>query len=110
MIDDTTKRGSRTKADLVELVYRSHGGLTKHEAAEIVDSIFRTVKTSLLDGNAVNAPNLFTRKNPSRVHGRYSPMDETNADAANVPRRAGSQVLPSAPCAFGGPIGESPAL
>ncbi len=36
-----------TKADLVDAVYERHGGLTKDEAAEIVDTIFKTVKSSL---------------------------------------------------------------
>ena len=41
-----------TKADLVDVVYDRHGGLTKDEAAEIVDTIFRTVKVSLADGRS----------------------------------------------------------
>ena len=52
----TTKKTPRpgvTKADLTDVVYERHGGLTKDEAAEIVDVIFRTVKTSLADGRTV---------------------------------------------------------
>ena len=51
----TTKKAFRpgiTKADLVDVVYERHGGLTKDEAAQIVDVIFRAVKTSLADGLA----------------------------------------------------------
>lgn len=54
---DGKARKGLTKADLTDLVYRQHGGLTKHEAAEIVDRIFRTVKTNLLDGRAVKIQN-----------------------------------------------------
>lgn len=46
-------RQGMTKADLVEAVYERHGGLTKDEAAEIVDTILKTVKTSLRRGRTV---------------------------------------------------------
>ena len=49
-----------TKADLVDVVYDRHGGLTKDEAAEVVDVIFRTVKTSLADGRPVRIKNFGT--------------------------------------------------
>ena len=54
---DGKPRAGLTKADLTDLVYRRHGGLTKNEAAEIVDRIFTTVKTNLLDGRAVKIQN-----------------------------------------------------
>ena len=50
----------KTKADLVDVVYDRHGGLTKDEAAEIVDVIFRTVKTSLGSGRTVKIKNFGT--------------------------------------------------
>lgn len=59
----TTKKTLRpgvTKADLTDVVYERHGGLTKDEAAEIVDVIFRTVKTSLADGRTVRIKNFGT--------------------------------------------------
>jgi integration host factor subunit alpha len=59
----TTKRPARpgiTKADLIDVVYERHGGLTKDEAAEIVDVIFRAVKTSLADGRTVRIKNFGT--------------------------------------------------
>jgi integration host factor subunit alpha len=59
----TTKRTFRpgiTKADLVDVVYERHGGLTKDEAAQIVDVIFRTVKTTLADGRTVRIKNFGT--------------------------------------------------
>ena len=49
--------GGKTKADLVNAVYRRHGALTKNEAAEVVDAIFATVKTSLGDGRSVRIRN-----------------------------------------------------
>lgn len=53
-------RSGKTKADLVDVVYDRHGGLTKDEAAEIVDAIFHTVKTSLGSGRTVRIKNFGT--------------------------------------------------
>ena len=53
-------RQGMTKADLVDAVYERHGGLTKDEAAEIVDTIIRTVKTSLHRGRTVRIKNFGT--------------------------------------------------
>ena len=46
-----------TKGDLAGLVYEMHGGLTKSEAVEVVDTILGTVKTSLLEGRKVKIQN-----------------------------------------------------
>ena len=54
---DGRVRKGLTKADLTNLVYRRHGGLTKNEAAAVVDRIFTTVKTNLVDGRAVKIQN-----------------------------------------------------
>ena len=54
------ERSGMTKADLVDVVYDRHGGLTKDEAAEIVDVIFRTVKSSLGNGRTVRIKNFGT--------------------------------------------------
>jgi integration host factor subunit alpha len=65
-----TPRPGVTKADLTDVVYKRHGGLTKDEAAEIVDVIFRTVKTSLADGRTVRIKNFGTfevTRRPGRV-------------------------------------------
>ena len=49
--------GGTTKADLIDAVYKRHGALTKGEAAEIVDAIFATMKTSLGGGRSVRIRN-----------------------------------------------------
>jgi nucleoid DNA-binding protein len=54
------QKGGTTKADLVDQVYRSHGGLTKNEAATVVESIFATVKTTLVEGRSVRIKNFGT--------------------------------------------------
>lgn len=50
-------QGGLTKADLTEAVYDRHGGLTKEEAAEVVDAIFGTLKATLVDGRPVKIRN-----------------------------------------------------
>jgi len=42
-----------TKADLVEAVYRVHGGLSRKESADIVEHLLQTVKSVLLRGEKV---------------------------------------------------------
>jgi integration host factor subunit alpha len=59
-IDKPDDRQGMTKADLVDAVYERHGGLTKDEAAEIVDTILKTVKTSLRRGRTVRIKNFGT--------------------------------------------------
>jgi nucleoid DNA-binding protein len=59
-----------TKADLIDVVYHRHGGLTKSEATAIVEAIFATVKTTLVHGRAVKIKNFGTfevRQRPGRV-------------------------------------------
>jgi len=58
--DRPDDRQGMTKADLVDAVYERHGGLTKDEAAEIVDTILKTVKTSLRRGRTVRIKNFGT--------------------------------------------------
>ena len=53
-------KGGTTKADLIDQVYRCHGGLTKNEAASVVESIFTTVKTTLVEGRSVRIKNFGT--------------------------------------------------
>ena len=50
-------RSGKTKADLIDSVYQRHGGVTKNEAAEIVDAIFSTVKSALSEGRPVRIKN-----------------------------------------------------
>ncbi|MEM9292441.1 MAG: HU family DNA-binding protein [Acidobacteriota bacterium] len=58
--DKENANGSLTKARLVDAVYERHGGLTRDEAAEIVDTIFHTVKNTLGDGRPVRITNFGT--------------------------------------------------
>ncbi|HEX4951032.1 MAG TPA: HU family DNA-binding protein [Blastocatellia bacterium] len=42
-----------TKADLARAIYERHGGISNQEAQRIVDIIFETIKTRLLEGEEV---------------------------------------------------------
>ena len=42
-----------TKADLVEAVYRMHGGLSRKEAANVVEQLINSIKQVLLRGERV---------------------------------------------------------
>lgn len=56
----TPRSPGKTKADLVDVVYERHGGLTKSEAVDIVEAIFNTVKTTLAGGRRVRIKNFGT--------------------------------------------------
>lgn len=42
-----------TKADLVEVVYRIHGGLSRRESADVVEHLIEAIKNVLLRGGRV---------------------------------------------------------
>lgn len=42
-----------TKADLVEAVYRIHGGLSRKEAADVVEQLIDSIKQVLVRGDRV---------------------------------------------------------
>jgi integration host factor subunit alpha len=42
-----------TKADIVETVYERVGGFPKQEAAEVVETVFETVKATLVKGDKI---------------------------------------------------------
>jgi integration host factor subunit alpha len=50
-------RPGLTKADLTKMVYDLHGGMTKHEAAEVVNTILTSVKSTLIEGRSVKIQN-----------------------------------------------------
>lgn len=82
-----------TKADLIDAVYERHGGLTKGEAAEIVDAIFLTVKSSLADGRTVRIKNFGTFEITSRP-GRVG-VNPTNGEKIFIPAHKGLAFRPA---------------
>ena len=48
-----TGRTQLTKAGLIEAVYQRHGGLSKSEAGDAVDSVIDTLKSGLQGGRKI---------------------------------------------------------
>lgn len=85
--------GGLTKADLTDAVYERHGGLTKNEAAEIVDAIFQTVKTTLGDGRPVKIKNFGTFE-VMRRKGRMG-VNPASGEKMFIPPRKGLAFRPA---------------
>lgn len=92
---DDPKNSSRgkTKADLTKVVYDLHGGLTQHEAAQVVDTILKTVKTSLLEGRAVKITNFGVFEVKER-RGRTG-VDPSSGEPIFIPEHRGLSFRPS---------------
>jgi nucleoid DNA-binding protein len=86
-------RRGKTKADLIDRVYRRHGGLTKSEAAEVVDSIFSTVKSTLGEGRAVRIKNFGIFEVRSRP-GRKG-VNPANGESMRIDPSRGLNFRPS---------------
>jgi integration host factor subunit alpha len=92
-LDPQGVRPGTTKADLVDAVYQRHGGLTKDEAAEIVDAIFTTVKSTLAVGRPVRIKNFGTfeiTRRPGRVG-----VNPTNGEKIFIPPHTGLSFKPA---------------
>jgi nucleoid DNA-binding protein len=83
----------KTKADLVEAVYRRHGGLTKSEAAEVVDAIFSTMKSTLSGKRAVRIRNFGVFQANDRS-GRTG-VNPTNGERLFIPAHKSLSFRPS---------------
>jgi integration host factor subunit alpha len=86
-------RSGKTKADLIDAVYDRHGGLTRDEAAEIVDAIFHTVKSSLGGGRSVRIRNFGTFEVAARS--ARTGVDPTNGHKMSIPAHTGLSFRPS---------------
>lgn len=89
----TFERSGLTKADLVDVVYDRHGGLTKNEAAEIVEAIFKTVKSSLVQGRTVRIKNFGTFEITDRP-GRTG-VNPINGQRIFIPAHKGLSFRPA---------------
>ena len=85
--------GGLTKAELVRRVYRLHGGLTRREAAEVVDSILQAMKSSLLDGRPIKIQNFGVLEVTER-EGR-SGVDPSSGERIFIPSHKGLSFRPS---------------
>ena len=82
-----------TKRDLADLVYDLHGGLTKNEAVEVVDTILGTVKTNLLEGRKVKIQNFGVFEVQQRVGRRgVSPV---SGESIFIPSHKGLSFRPA---------------
>jgi integration host factor subunit alpha len=91
--DRDSHRGGLTKADLIDVVYERHGALTRDEAAEIVDAIFMTVKTTLGDGRPVKIKNFGTFAVTPRA-GRVG-VNPASGEKIVIPPRKGLSFRPA---------------
>ncbi len=87
------KRTGLTKAELVHRIYQMHGGLTRREAADVVDSILRAMKTSLLDGRSIKIQN-FGVLEVTKREGR-SGVDPSSGARIFIPSHKGLSFRPS---------------
>lgn len=82
-----------TKGDLASLVYDLHGGLTKNEAVEVVNTILGTVKTSLVEGRKVKIQN-FGVFEVSRREGRRG-VNPVSGESIYIPSHRGLSFRPA---------------
>lgn len=87
------RRLGMTKADLIEVVYARHGGLTKDEAAEVVETILHAVKRSLLHGKRVRIKNFGTFEIVTRP-GRVG-INPASGEKIFIPEHRGLSFRPA---------------
>ena len=88
-----------TKADIVETVYEKVGGFSKKEAAEIVETVFDTIKETLEKGEKIKISgfgNFQVRFKKARVGRNPQTGKEIEISARRVLTFRPSQVLKTA--------------
>src|SRR5919205_2922018 len=88
-----------TKADIVENVYEKVGGFSKKEAAEIVETVFDTIKETLERGEKIKISgfgNFVVRDKNARVGRNPQTGEEITISARRVLTFKPSQVLKNA--------------
>jgi integration host factor subunit alpha len=91
--------GTMTKADIIEAVYEKVGGFSKKEAAEIVETVFDTIKDTLAAGDKIKISgfgNFVVRDKNSRVGRNPQTGEEITISARRVLTFKPSQVLKNA--------------
>ena len=85
-----------TKADIIEAVYEKVGGFSKKEAAEIVESVFNTIKDTLERGEKIKISgfgNFVVRDKKARIGRNPQTGEEITIAARRVLNFKPSQVL-----------------
>ena len=92
------ERHTMTKADIVESIYEKVGGFSKKEAAEIIETVFDTIKETLERGEKIKISgfgNFVVREKKSRIGRNPQTGDEITISARRVLTFKPSQVLKS---------------
>lgn len=93
------ERRTMTKADIVENIYEKVGGFSKKEAAEIIETVFDTIKETLERGEKIKISgfgNFMVREKKSRVGRNPQTGEEIEISARRVLTFRPSQVLKNA--------------
>jgi integration host factor subunit alpha len=88
-----------TKADIIEAVYEKVGGVSKKEAAEIVETVFNTIKVTLESGEKIKISgfgNFVVREKKARIGRNPQTGEEITISARRVLTFKPSQVLKNA--------------
>jgi integration host factor subunit alpha len=88
-----------TKADIIEAVYEKVGGVSKKEAADIVETVFNTIKTTLEGGEKIKISgfgNFLVREKKARIGRNPQTGQEITISARRVLTFKPSQVLKNA--------------
>lgn len=85
-----------TKADIIEAVYEKVGGFSKKEAAEIVETVFDTIKATLERGEKIKISgfgNFVVRDKKARIGRNPQTGEEITIKASKAARfRAGKPL------------------
>ena len=82
-----------TKAGLVEAVYQRHGGLSRSEACNAVDSVLDTLKSGLQGGRKIKITNFGVFEIKAR-RGRIG-VDPVSGERIAIPAHRGLSFRPS---------------
>jgi integration host factor subunit alpha len=96
---EPAREDAMTKADIIESVYEKVGGFSKKEAAEIVETVFDTIKETLEQGEKIKVSgfgNFVVRDKNARVGRNPQTGEEITISARRVLTFKPSQVLKNA--------------
>ncbi len=88
-----------TKADIIERVYENLGGFSKKESAEIVETVFETIKSTLEQGEKIKISgfgNFVVRRKQERTGRNPQTGEEIKIAPRKVLTFKPSQVLKNA--------------
>ena len=88
-----TGRTQLTKAGLIEAVYQRHGGLSKSEAGDAVDSVIDTLKSGLQGGRKIKITNFGVFEIKSRQV--RTGVDPVTGERITIPAHRGLSFRPS---------------